>query len=430
MAMNATEGTSGANTQLPGVAATVGNLADATGGIAPGNMVEPDIDAELFSFQSEDTPLMSLMLTARKVKVDSPEVQHYVIDAQRSSLVTAASVAAGSAPQFILPLQADDQELVRESTTLLAVGVDGYAPDGKEVTPGRDLMLYVCGRDAGSNNPICRAINGPRASKTDKYCTTPAVPQGIVIKVLANAMYETQKEVDPDLVVPQPTTVYLQKRGMNQVVSDYFDAQRKHIPFTQSVLAEQAILNFKRAGNRTLWAGRKGKLAVNVPKLGEQTVYFTEGLRWQFTRQKMHSGTWTIEELLALAKEFFTGDDVPRQAILLAGKDLLESLQFIDYSKHPEVQIMAAQNTIGWAVTRVHTVFGDIDIKREPTLDALGWSNSGALIGNDRLVHYTYSTQHEFSDRIEGEEATRRGMVVWDGLALKGNCHVWINGED
>jgi hypothetical protein len=216
---------------------------------------------------------------------------------------------------------------------------------------------------------------------------------------------------------------------MNQVVSDYFEAQKKHINFTQAMIAEQAILNFKRAGNRTLWAGQKGKLTVNVPKLGQQFVYFTEGIRWQFKRELQHTGKWSIEKLIALAKLFFTGEDVPKTALMLAGKNLLEEIQCIDFSKHPEIQILSAQNPIGWSVTRIHTVFGDIDIKREPTLDTLGWSNSGALLGEDRLVHYSYSTQHEFSDRVEGEEATRKGMVVWDALALKGSCHIWIDGE-
>lgn len=246
---------------------------------------------------------------------------------------------------------------------------------------------------------------------------------------MANAMYETQKEVDPDLIVPRPMLVYLQKRGMNQVVSDYFEAQKKHIPFTQSLIAEQAILNFKRAGNRTLWSGRPGKFAINVPKLGNQMLYFTEGIRWQFKRELQHSGKWTIEKLIALAKMYFTGEDVPKTALLLAGKNLLEELQCIDFSKHPEIQIQTRQNPVGWTVTSIHTVFGDIDIKREPTLDTLGWSNSGALIGEDRLVHYTYAQQHEFNDRVEGEEATRKGIVVWDGLALKGACHIWIDGE-
>jgi hypothetical protein len=290
-------------------------------------------------------------------------------------------------------------------------------------------MLFVTGRDTATSNPVCRAVNGPRANASSQ-CTTPAIPAGTKVKLLGNALYETQKEVDPDLIVPQPDIVFLQKRGMNQIVSDYFEAQKKHIHFTQAMIAEQAILNFKRAGNRTLWAGQKGKLTVNVPKLGQQFVYFTGGIRWQFKRELQHTGKWTIEKLIALAKLFFTGEDVPKTALLLAGKNLLEEIQCIDFSKHPEIQILSAHNPIGWSVTRIHTVFGDIDIKREPTLDRLGWSNSAGIFGEDRLVHYTYSAEHSFNDRVEGEEATRTGILIWDALALKGSCHIWVDGEE
>ena len=427
-AITPTPGSAGLQTQVPGQSSTVSGLADASGGIAPGNLVETDIDEQLFRFQSEDTALMSLMLKSKKVKVNSPEVEHFMIDEQRSTLTTNSAVAAGNANSFILPLEANDQQIPRDYHTLLVKGVDGYAADGKTKTPGKDLMLFVTGRDTATNNPVCRAVNGPKQNASDQ-CSTPAIPAGTKVKLLANAMYETQKEVDPDLIIPQPSIVFLQKRGMNQIVSDYFEAQKKHIHFTQAMIAEQAILNFKRAGNRTLWAGQKGKFNVSVPKLGQQVVYFTEGIRWQFKRELQHTGKWTIEKLIALAKLFFTGEDVPKTALLLAGKNLLEEIQCIDFSKHPEIQIISAQNPIGWSVTRIHTVFGDIDIKREPTLDTLGWSNSGALIGEDRLVHYTYSSQHEFSDRVDGEEATRKGMVVWDALALKGACHIWIDGE-
>ena len=108
---------------------------------------------------------------------------------------------------------------------------------------------------------------------------------------------------------------------------------------------------------------------------------------------------------------------------------ILEILKAESGLEDYQIQIISKQNPIGWSVTSIHTVFGDIDIKREPTLDTLGWSNSGALIGEDRLVHYSYSSQHEFSDRVDGEEATRKGMVVWDALCLKGSCHIWIDGE-
>lgn len=426
----ATSGTANAGaTQVPGAVATVSTAAEVSGGLAAGNFIEPDIDDELFSFNSEDTPLMNLMLKAKRVKVNSPEVDHFMIDESRGYVTTNADMSATTQMQGVLPLALGDQAIPRPYSTLLVKGVEGYDASGRYAQPGKDLMLFVTGYDPTTNNPVVRAVNGSRDNVTDEYCKIPFIPAGTKCVILANSLYETQKEVDPDLIVPQPSKIYLQKRGMNQVVSDYFESQRKRIPFSKAIIAEQAIANFKVRGNRTLWAGRAGKFKVNVPKMGMQYVYCTEGLRWQFKRELQHEGKWTVEKIIGLAKMFFTGEDVPKTALLLAGKNLLEQIQCIDFSKHPEIQITTKTNSIGWTVTNFHTVFGDIEIKREPTLDRLGWSNSGALIGENRLVHYVYSAEHSFKDRVEGEEATRSGILIWDAVALKGGCHIWIDGE-
>lgn len=422
-------GTAGAKTQVPGAPTTVSAVAGATGGVGAGNLVEADLDDELYKFKSDDTPLMQLMLKARKVRVTSPEVEHYMIDEPRSSVTTTTKVTAGTAKQFILPLLANDADIPRPHGTLLVQGVDGYAEDGKTKTPGYDLMLFVTGQDPTTNNPIVRAVNGPKANSTDEYCTTPEIPAGTTLIILSNALYETQKKVDPDLIVPQGTTVYLQKRGMNQIVSDYYEAQKKKIPFGKAVIAEAAITNFKVRGNRTLYAGRKGKMQVQTPEVGTQTIYFSEGVRYQVKKELQHSGKWTYEEIIALAKMIFTGEDVPKIVIALAGRNFLENIQCIDYSQHPEIEISTKTNAVGWVVTNFHTVFGDIEFKHDPTIDRLKWSNSAFVVAPDRLIHYQYSAEHSTKDRVEGEEATRESLLVWDALALKGSCHIWINGE-
>ena len=423
------EGTAGLKDIVAGQPSTVSMAADATGGITAGNFIDSAVDDELFSFNSEDTPLMNLMLKSKRVNVNSPEVDHYMIDEAKSVVYTTGQCGNNGRAYVGLPLDEGDANALRPHTTLLVSGIDGYDVDGKNPTPGRDLMLFVTGQDTSTGYPVVRAVNGQKTSPEDEFSQIPKIPAGTKIVVLANSLYETQKEVDPDLVLPQPVRIYLQKRGMNQVVSDYFESQRKRMPFSQAVIAEQAIANFKVRGNRTLWASRAGKFKVNVPKMGMQYVYTTEGLRWQFRRELEEPGTWTFDKIIAMAKMFFTGEDVPKTALLLAGKNLLESIQKIDYSKHPEIQITTKVNSVGWTVTNFHTVFGDIEIKREPTLDRLGWSNSGALIGENRIVHYVYSEEHSFKDRVEGEEATRSGLLIWDAIALKGTCHLWINGE-
>ena len=424
-----TEGTAGLKDIAAGESATVSAAAAATGGINAGNFIDTAVDDELFRFNSEDTPLMNLMLRAKRVNVNSPEVDHYMIDEAKSVVYTTGQCGGFSRGYTTLPLSESDANAIRPHTTLLVKDVDGYDVTGSTPTPGKDLMLFVTGQDSTNGCPVVRAVNGKKTSPEDEFGQIPVIPANTKIVVLANSLYETQKEVDPDLILPQPTRIYLQKRGMNQVVSDYFESQKKRMPFSQAVIAEQAIANFKVRGNRTLWAGRAGKFKIHVPKMGMQYVYTTEGLRWQFRRELEEPGIWTVEKIIAMAKMFFTGEDVPKSALLLAGKNLLESIQKIDYSKHPEIQITTKINSVGWTVTNFHTVFGDIEIKREPTLDRLGWSNSGALIGDNRLVHYVYSQEHSFADRVEGEEATRRGLLIWDAVALKGTCHLWINGE-
>lgn len=424
-----TPGSAGVQSQVGGAATTVSNVAGATGGINAGNLIESDLDKNLFKFKSDDTPLMQLMLIAKKVKVTSPIVEHYMIDEPRSSVTTTTAVAKATTQQFVLPLPSNDAAIPRPYGTLLVDGVDGYTEDGQTLTPGKPLMLFVVGHDTLTGNPIVRAVNGPKATKADEYCTTPAIPAGTTCIILANALYETQKEVDPDLIVPQPTQVYLQKRGMNQIVSDYYEAQKKKIPFGKAIIAEAAITNFKVRGNRTLYAGRKGKMKVTTDKVGVQDIYFSEGVRYQVKKELQHIGKWTVEEVIALAKMVFTGEDVPKSVVCLAGKNFLENIQCIDYSKHPEIQISTKTNPVGWVVTNFHTVFGDLEFKHDPTLDRLKWSNSAFIVAPDRLVHYQYSAEHTSRDRVEGEEATRESMLVWDALALKGSCHVWINGE-
>ena len=94
-------GTAGVQSQVPGAPTTVSGVAGATGGVGPGNLIQSDLDQELYKFKSDDTPLMQLMLKAKKVKVNSPEVEHYMIDEPRSSVTTTTKVTAGTASSLL-----------------------------------------------------------------------------------------------------------------------------------------------------------------------------------------------------------------------------------------------------------------------------------------------------------------------------------------
>lgn len=432
-------GTAGIESQVGNQPTTVSGAAAATGGVNGGNFIEPDIDDELFKFSGDDTPLMNLMLKAKVVNVASPEVDHYSID-EPSATVTVESITGTNK----IKLVASDKMKIHAYDVLSVKGVNGYTGNttgGTCQETTRPLQLFVT-QIVDDDEFIVKADNGVKSADTDEYgdlptASSPAanntniITAGTKLIILGNALYETQKEVDPDMVLPQPERQYLQKRGMNQIVSDYFESQRKRIPFSKAIIAEAAIRNFKVKGNRTLWISQPSKMRVKAKKTGDmQYVYKTNGVRWQFKREVEHTGKWSYEDFVALAKLFYTGEDVPSSCLGLCGKNFLEGIQCIDWSKHPEVKIEVKINEkLGWKVTAITTVFGEFQFKREPTLDRLGYENCAALIGENRLVHYKRTAEKSFEEKVEGEEATRSGVLVWDALNLKGSCHIWVDGN-
>ena len=436
----ASNGTAGLQTQAGNQPTTVSGAAEVTGGVNGGNFIEPDIDDELFQFSSDDTPLMNLMLKAKKVQVNSAEVDHFSID-EPTAIVTVAGVTNEK-----IQLIPSDKMKVHAYDVLSVMGVEGYTygESGGNIThstSGRPLQLFVASVDDDDEFTV-KTINGVKTNVDDEYGSLPTssspaanntnyITAGTKLILLGNALYETQKEVDPDMVLPKPERIFLQKRGMNSVVSDYFESQRKRIPFSKAIIAEAAIRNFKVKGNRTLLIQQPAKIRVKAKKTGDmQYDYMTTGVRWQVKRELEHTGPWTYEEFIGLAKLFYTGEDVPKSCLVLCGKNFMESIQCIDWSKHPEAKVEVKTNDrLGWKVTAITTVFGEFQFKREPTMDRLGYENCALLLGEDRLVHYQRKSESSFQEKVEGEEATRSGIIVWDALALKGSCHIWVDGK-
>lgn len=425
-----TPGSAGNPTQLPGQPTTVSGIAAASGGTDAGNLVEVDVDKQLYEFHKDDTPLLQLALQSKQKKVQSAEVDHYAFEEERATVTTSSAVSADSSStsSFTLPLIDTDKALPQRFDTIIINGVNGYNITGQQQTPGVPLMLYVVDKD--NNGPKVIAVNGPKASASEEaLCTQPAIPAGSKCVLLANAVSETRWEVPPSSNIPTPTRLYCQKAVMNRLVSDYLTDQK----FRVSIAGQQAehqVAEYKRDLNRSLWFSVMGKFSVDEGDAGVQTVYTMKGVRWQVKKEYQHEGKWTYAKLVALQKMFYTGEDVPNTCLLLAGKNLMESLQLIDFKDHPEVTIGITHHPIGWDITKIHTAFGDMLIKREPTLDTCGKSNSGLMLGDNRLVTYNRTMEHKEKERVKGHEADREGIIKWMCMGLKGSCHIWIDGED
>lgn len=423
----------GLHTQLPGQPTTGTGIANETGGIGKGNFIKSATDRDLYRFKDyANAPLTQYLLNIEATPVDSPVVDHYMMGEERAILTLASAVSADPTSEtFTLPLISQDKAIPTEFQTLLVPNVAGYDKQGNQ-TPNKPIMLYVVGKDSNTKQPVVMAVNGPRSTANGPI-GTPAIPVDAEIVTMSTMMYETLDNVPPDSFAPQMFKLHLQKRGVTQIISDYYDMMEKEVDFQKVAQFEESMKNFFLKNDRTLIGGIDCELNVSTPNMGIQKAFGSDGLRWQVLRELQHSGAWTYEDMLALHEMFFCCEDAPTKGILFAGRGLIRRLQSIDYSKHPEAQLTVMKDeTVGWKVSNIHSFFGDTEIKHMPALDKLGWSNSGLLlaVGENRLKRYQFSKKHRVSTKVDGHEAKRNSTIVWDGTALKGTAHIWIDGQN
>ena len=423
----ASKGIAGYAAHGSGEATTVSNASE-----LGGDFIQPEIDSKITMIASDESIIDTIKRRiTRQVAVTSFEVDHYLIDEKRSKATTSAEYEGINATRAEIPFaNTADRKIFQEYYTAICKGVNGYDPTGQIELPGVDLMLFFVGKNSTTEAPIAMAVNGPKVNASDDYCVVPSIPAGTEIILLSSAAYETQKFIAPSTIVPVPERMYLQKQLCNSIVSDYFAAQKKRLQFNESQIAEAVLRQFRLESCRTAWVGQPGKFKVQAMDnaMGYQWDYFSKGIRWQFKRQYDLSSKITFADLINLSMVKFTGFNCTKRAIWLLGKQLLNDIQKIDLTLHKNISV-TGDKVFGIECTKIHTVFGDIDLVHDPTLDALGYAHCGGLIDENGLVRYYMKNEDAKTENVDGEEAKREVVMTIDCLCLKGYSHIWVNGS-
>ena len=395
------------------------------------DFIDADVDNQIISIASDESIIDTIKRRIRRqVRVNSFEVDHYLIDDKRSKAYTNETYTGIKATRAEISFSTTgERKIFQEYYTAICKGVNGYDPTGQIELPGVDLMLFFVGKNSTTEAPIAMAVNGPKVNASDDYCVVPTIPIGTEVILLSSAAYETQKFIAPSTIVPVPERMYLQKQLCNSIVSDYFAAQKKRIQFSESQIAEAVLRQFRLESCRTAWVGQPGKFKVQAMDnaMGYQWDYFSKGIRWQFKRQYDLSSKITFADLINLSMVKFTGFNCTKKAIWLLGKQLLNDIQKIDLTLHKNISV-TGDKVFGIECTKIHTVFGDIDLIHDPTLDALGYAHCGGLIDENGLVRYYMKNEDAKTENVDGEEAKREVVMTIDCLCLKGYSHIWVNG--
>ena len=425
----ATTGSEGLSTQQVGQTASVSNLEQTGEGAS---IIDEQIDEEIAKFRPDFFPLDTIVRRAVQKRMrGNYEVQHYDVDsAQITADTVTAYTANTSTKRAKLLLSTDDKDVFQKYDTIEVAGVNGYDETGQLEQEG-NLMLYVVGVNSDDQLPIVIAINGPKVNPTDleSYITT--IPAGSTLVGGPNACSESQLFVPPSNSTPVPTLVYMQKKIFNTSMTDYFKNVKKKINWTKQDIHEQAVWEFRRKGEIGYLFGHKGKILTkddSLPNRQAENVYFQEGIWWGIKNFYDYvPGAFTYNDFIGITKMKFTGNNGSKIGFFGCGKDLLEDMLKIDYTKFKDMNVVGSTKW-GIEMTSFKSSFGTLNVVHMPILDMTGRSKYGMVLDIDYLVRYYMKEMDSrtLDMAVQGEEAERDITQQIDCLALKGYSHMII----
>jgi hypothetical protein len=407
----ATADDKGLETQLNGNAATATHATES-------GFEEEEIEQTIAVFRPYRFPLeYDIIKNAQQVAVKSYHPIHYrsgsaVLEAEVTTVVEAAS-AAKDAKITIPKGSVVGEECLVPWTTVYAKGVQGYDDNGTE---DGELCLFITSVDAG--NIYAQALNSSATTKV-------SLPIGTKLIVGSTAGYEAQMVVEPDNYEPVQVEVYLQKKLSNIVFTDEWLDQAKKVPFIEKDIRNNALFNFKRRNARTHWLGTKKRVKVKVDNLGEQFVYFEEGVLRQVPMFYPYKNqTLKFEDLNAIAKMQFAKYSANNEARVYCGKNAIVRLLNIDMTVHKEIKFEDV-NEMGMTIRKWKNNFGTLEFVHDPTLDDIGYEDFFVVVDIKNAVRYVKRDQRtDKQDMKKGtgevQEAQREIFSMIDCIALKG----------
>ncbi|MCH5318628.1 MAG: DUF5309 family protein [Paramuribaculum sp.] len=377
---------------------------------APG-LLRNDIDEKIVKIRPMSTPIdqISRMTGARKAK--SMIVEYYSVDTkgQSASVTTEPKEWSGvrSDGRQAWELQTDSDGIFAQSDTLLVPEIKGYEGSNECGC----LVLYVLGR--GENNVGIRVIA--------LNSTGPNLPAGTIQKGLSGKILVRMGRASAELAVQTPQFDALPKKANNycqifktQVEqSSYARLSAKEVGWTLSDQEEVAIMDMRLGMEKSFLFGVKSRIDSEE---NSDEILFTGGI-WNQAGDEIYYETLNQETIVDIMKDTFTGKHSgSSRKILLAGSNLISSLNKLDYTK----VIQSGETVTKWGIdfSELRSKFGSLYVIHSEIFDMCNHSDDGLIIDPEYMVKYVHVPM-----KVERLDLRSSGVRNTDALvATEASC--------
>ena len=413
--------------EQPAHAATASALEDA-------ELVESKVNDYVTKYHSHLYPMHTDFLReAQQIKVSTPTPTDYEVGEAIIDLVTMDESVGnltesdgtftpntGKSGAILLSVHGSDKELFIPTATVLVDNVSGFDENNKE--DGSPLVLYVESVDSDGVRVI--AVNG---YEYQGQMYTPSIPEGSSIHLMATALSESEVEVEPSSMYPEPKQFFLQRKGCAMTYTKLFEEIEKKAAWNVQDIKNHVLDKFRRECTYTMLAGAKGKKRKKNGRTGVEYVYFQEGVLRQIRTgyQIDPDAPLTLADLIGITKMVFGEFATTNEMDAYCGSDFIEKLLNIDLGDHREVS-MSTTKVMEVDVTTFKSTFGTLRFKHEYGLNKIGMRSSCVIFSmKDAKRLYltkgdTYKIDHSKGEGGEVRDAKSEYYIQNDCLALRG----------
>jgi hypothetical protein len=383
------------------------------------NLILDTIDEKVTKIRPYDVVLDTISRHADFKTSDNQVVRHYAIDTIPLTATLTTAISAGSSQAAIVT---SDNNIFASEQVILVNGVSGYKDDGVTVDPDHELQLYVVGKDTGGN-PLVTAINGTGATKDG----IPNIATDTVLTRMGRAGAETQIQTDAYSGIPTDFIQYLQKFMAQVEMSDIFQRADKEVEWEFTDGEEEAVFDMKRVQNVSYWKSRRALIKKrNAHTQKAEDIYLTEGIWSQAGTDFSFGGNPVdVKNMVTLMKTAFTGNASGKSKLLIAGSDVIEAFEQVEYNR--TVNVGQKKQAYGLEFDSIISKFGTLMVVHDQSLDDMGMADKFFVLDPNFLRKWTMGWRvNQFDFRKSGQsDADGRGLMEICGLVLKNpNAHV------